>query len=214
MKISLIGMSNSGKTHWSTKLSRELERAGFVRFAADELIEKKLETVLKKLGFAGIHDMARWMGQPYEKRYQTNSQKYLALEKEAMEEILSSLQKLTKSKNIVIDTTGSVIYLGDKLMSRLKKLTAIVYLDTPESVQKQMYENYIKNPKPVIWGDSFRKLNGESDFAALSRCYPKLLAFRTKRYKKYANIVLDYFMLREKNFSAEQFVKHLPKIAT
>ena len=214
MKISLIGMSNSGKTHWSTKLSKELEEVGFVRFGCDELLETKLDKELKKLGFSGIADVAKWMGQPYDKRYKINSQKYLKAEKQAMEEILTNIESGAQNKDVVIDTTGSVIYLGDALMNRLKKSTTIVYLDTPDSVQKQMYENYIKNPKPVIWGESFTQKRGESNLEALSHCYLKLLAFHTKLYKKYADITLDYFMLRDKHFSPEKFLKYIRTIAT
>ncbi len=209
MKISLIGMSNSGKTHWSTKLLQELEKIGFVRFCCDDLIEQKLDRELKSLGYSGINDVARWMGQPYEKKYKTNSRKYLRLEKEAMEEILNFLEEQTKVKNVVIDTTGSVIYLESELIDRLKKITKIVYLDTPDSVQKQMYKNYIKNPKPVIWGNSFKKLNGESNFEALSRCYPELLKFRTKKYKKFADVAIDYYMVRRPNFSVKEFLNSI-----
>lgn len=209
MKISLIGMSNSGKTHWSTKLSQELEKIGFARFCCDDLIEQKLDKELKKQGFSGIADVARWMGQPYEKKYKENSQKYLKLEKEAMEEILKNLKNMAKEQNAVVDTTGSVIYLGDKFMERLRKATTIVYLDTPFSEQKKMYDNYIKNPKPVIWGNSFKKINGQSSFEALSSCYPKLLAFRTKRYKKFADKTLDYHLVRRPNFSVGEFLNNI-----
>lgn len=209
MKISLIGMSNSGKTHWSTKLSQELEKIGFVRFCCDESIKAKLDKEMTKLGFSGIHALAKWMGQPYEKRYKVTSYRYQQFEKEVVEEFLNKVKHMPPSQNVVIDTTGSVIYLGDTIMNRLKKLTTIVYLDTPDSVQKQMYENYIKNPKPVIWGDSFKQKRGESNLETLSRCYPKLLAFRTKRYKKFADITFDYHLVRRPNFSVEEFLNNI-----
>lgn len=206
MKISLIGISNLGKTYWS----KELEKVGFKRFGCDDLIEKKLGEELKRLGCSGLNAMAKWMGQPYEKRYQINSRKCLELEKQAVEEILSSLNNnLVNDENIVIDTTGSVIYLGGKIMASLKKSTTVVYLDTPVSIQKQMYQKYLENPKPVIWGNSFKIKKGQSPSEALEECYPKLLSFRSKRYQKYADITVDYFLLRNKNFTVEKFIKLL-----
>ena len=41
MKISIVGMSGSGKTYWSKKLESE----GFKRFCCDDLIEEKLEKI-------------------------------------------------------------------------------------------------------------------------------------------------------------------------
>lgn len=196
-------MSNSGKTYWSKKL----ERAGFRYFGCDDFIEEKLGKELKKLGYSGIDGMAKWIGQPYEERYKTNSQKYLEIEKQAVEEILSHLNNdLLNDKKIVVDTTGSVIYLGEKIMSLLKKSTAIIYLETSLSTQKQMYQNYLKEPKPVIWGKLFRRKKGQSQLEALAECYPRLLVFRSKRYKKYADITIDYSLRRSKKFTVKKFL--------
>src|ERR1039457_799049 len=109
MKISLIGMSGSGKSYWS----KQLEKKGFKRFGCDDMIEKKLHIDLNRLGLNGIHDVAKWMGYPYEKKYKTANKKYLDLEKQIMREILYFLKNEAKTdENIVIDTTGSVIYSG------------------------------------------------------------------------------------------------------
>lgn len=198
MKLSLIGMSNSGKTYWAKKL----EEKGFLRFSCDDFIGKKLQKELTAKGYSGIHDVARWMGQPYESQYKQTAAKYLSFEIETMNTILHMLKsKWTKEENIVIDTTGSVIYTSKRIMMELKKSTTIVYLHTPHCVKKEMYLSYLKNPKPVIWGESFKKRNGESDEQALIRCYPQLLSYRLKQYKKYAHIVLDYFLARESSFT-------------
>lgn len=204
MKISIIGMSNSGKTYWSKKL----EKMGFRYFGCDDFIEKKLRKELKRLGYSGINDVAKWIGQPYEERYKINSQRYLKIEKQTVEEILSHLNnELVNNKRIVIDTTGSVIYLGEKIMGLFKKFTTIINLDTPVSIREQMYQNYLKNPKPVIWGDSFKIEKGQSRSEALAMCYPKLLTFRNEKYRNYADVTANYFLLRSENFTAEKFLK-------
>lgn len=202
MIISLIGMSNSGKTYWAKKL----EAVGFLRLCCDEYIEQKLDKELKMVGYSGIHDVSRWMGQPYEKQYSQTSKKYLDFETESLNGIIRRLENGNSHKNIVIDTTGSVIYTGDKIMEDLARLSTILYLDTPLVVQQKMCELYFQNPKPVIWGDRFKKINGESHLETLKICYPSLLEFRSKRYKKYARITMDYFLLRNPDFTVNNFL--------
>lgn len=198
MKISLIGMSNSGKTYWAKKL----EKKGFLRISCDDFIEERLKHELDKFGYSRLNGISKWMGQPYESRYKENSCKYLKYEREALQQIFEYLEtEVPDSQNIVIDTTGSVIYTGEDMMKKLNRLTTIVLLDTPNLVLQEMFKSYIENPKPVIWGESFKKRNGESDEQALIRCYPQLLSYRLKQYKKYAHIVLDYFLARESSFT-------------
>lgn len=203
MKITFIGMSGAGKTFWSKKL----ELKGFKRFCCDDLIEEKLNKELKLLGYCGIADVSKWMGQPYESRHNKNSERYLHFEKEVMEYILTYLEKSKVDENIVIDTTGSVIYTGNEIPRKLKALSHIVYLHTPSLIQKQMCKEYIINPKPVIWGNAFSKKRDENDLAALQRCYPNFLEFRVKKYKETAEIILDYYLLRHKIFTEEVMLK-------
>lgn len=192
MKISLIGMSGSGKSHWS----RKFEAEGFRRFCVDDLIEEKLEKELKKLGYSGINDVARWMGQPYDIQYPQTSERYLTFEKEIMRSILSSLENHHPDENIIIDTTGSVIYTGEDVLQNLSRLTKIIYLQTPDSVIEKMYQLYIQDPKPVIWGNIFHKKPEESNLDALNRNYPVLLQSRAEQYGKIAHVTLDYHVLR------------------
>lgn len=205
MIISLIGMSNCGKTFWS----RKLEALGFKRFSCDDYIEKRLEMVLKNSGFSGISDVAKWMGQPYDKQYMETSKKYLELERESLDYILRYPNSGLRYYNIVIDTTGSIIYTGRNIMEELSQLTTIVYLDTPITVRGEMCQLYFQNPKPVIWGDSYKKTYGESAFKALKRCYPDLLEYRCKKYKEYAHITLDYFLLRKPGLTTDDFLRLL-----
>lgn len=197
MKITLIGMSNVGKTYWSKKL----EEKGFIRFSCDEYIADKL-------GHTGIEAVSEWLRQPYDAAHKDNSLKYLDLERKALEYILSRLKNL-RSEKVVIDTTGSVIYTGELLMDKLQKLTKIVYLDTPDSVQQLLHQSYLENPKPVIWGDIFHLLDDETFEEAVERCYPKLLKYRCEKYRKYAHVKLDYFLLRSNDFTVDHFIDSL-----
>lgn len=201
-------MSGSGKSYWSKKL----EAYGFKRYSCDDLIEERLKEQLKKRKCSGIQDVARWMGQPYEPQYQKNSNMYLDCEKEALNEILFAIERNPiNGKNIVIDTTGSVIYLGSKIVDKLSQYTNVVYFQVPEVVKEEMYKLYIEDPKPVVWGKSFSKKQGEENIDALKRCYPNLLMFRAKQYEKLVDIILDYFLLRDNNFDVEDFIKLLKR---
>ncbi len=207
MKITLIGMSNAGKSYWSEKLEKE---QGYDRLCCDDLIEKKLESILKKQGYSGIEEVSEWMGQPYDKQYKQNSKQYLNCEISVMKEVIKLLENNQKNnKKIVIDTTGSVIYVDRKILSKLAQISKIVHIEIPLFLKKEMIKKYIENPKPVIWGDSYKKNNGETNKEALIRCYPELLDYRSKKYGKYANVTLDYFDVMNKRFNFEKFIRRI-----
>lgn len=203
MKISLIGMSNSGKSYWS----RRLEEVGFIRLSCDDYIEEKLGNELTKLGYRGINDVSKWLGQPYNKQHAENSRIYLKFEIESLKKFIQFIKENSGNKNIVIDTTGSVIYIGNNILNELRRNSRIIYLDTPESVKEEVYKSYLGNPKPVIWGSAYKKKKGESNISALKRCYPHLLEYRTKKYKNLAHIELDYFLIKEHGFTIDDFLR-------
>jgi adenylate kinase family enzyme len=203
MKISLIGMSEVGKTLWA----KELEKKGFKRYTCDDYIEKKLAKELKPLGYSGIEDVAKWLGQPYENRYTKNSQRYLDLEAESMKEILAEVATMEDDEKVVIDTTGSIIYLDQQVIDEMKTKTKVIYLETPQSVQDEMYQLFLKFPKPLMWSDKFNMRADETIENALTRCYPELLKTRTEEYKKYADLTLDYFKTRKDNFTVDNFLE-------
>jgi len=182
MKLTLIGMSGSGKTYWSKRLAER----GFRHICCDDLIEEKLAPELARFGYSGIGDVAKWLGEPYEPQFERNQAKYLAFEKEVMQDILRWLEN--SADNLVIDTTGSVIYTGEEICSALKKYSTAIYIKVPKSIEKKMIEQYFKDPKPVLWGDMFRQISNKSD---IKKYYSKLLERRAELYKKYADIVLE-----------------------
>jgi shikimate kinase len=197
-------MSGVGKTFYSKKLEKE----GFDYFGCDEEIEKKLESELNDSSFSGVNDVGRWMGQPFDKRYKNNSKKYLSLEKEVVSEIISKIKQVGRLKtNLVIDTTGSVIYLDNDLLLSLKENSFVLYLDTPKKTREEMQKRYFEDPKPVYWGDSFQKKSSEGDIEALKRCYPLLLEEREKKYKLLADKILTYGERVDNDFCLVEFLK-------
>ena len=199
-------MSGTGKSHWSSRL----EQHGFKLFCCDELIAKKLESELSTAN-GKILSMGEWMGFPYEANYRRREAQYLRYEVDVLTEVLDYLEtdSHAANQNIIIDTTGSVIYVGEALLTRLQQLTTIVYLDTPPEVQEKMCTAYVANPPPVLWRDRFSRASGETNQQALARSYPGLLAARTQEYKKLAEVTLDYYRLRQAGFSEEDFLSEV-----
>ena len=209
MRISLIGMSGIGKSHWSSKLAKR----GFRRFGCDELIAKRLKSDLITAN-GRTRPMGEWMGFPFESGYESRQQKYLDYEIEVMTELLDWLESSSSAgdENIVVDTTGSVIYTGQSVLERLHRQTEIVYLDMPLAVQEQSRIAYRQDPAPVLWLDIFDQKPGETNEQALARCYPLLLTSRTMEYRTWADITLDYYQLREESFTTDDLLSEITRL--
>lgn len=199
--ISLIGMSNVGKSYVARALAAD-PSLGFASVCIDDLIEEKLGPFLKSEGFAGIDGVAEWMGQPYDPQYPQTQQLYLRFEEESMNGVTHPT-----GRNLVIDTTGSVIYTPQPVLGRLKSETLVVYLEATAEFRDALFRKYISNPKPVIWGDSFNIQAGESERDALERCYPLLLGFRAERYAQLADVTIPRQLLQDA--SGRQFLEEV-----
>ena len=203
MKLSFIGMSGIGKSHWSNRL----EMYGFHRYCCDEMIAERISPDLGQAEDAKAA-MGQWMGFPYESHYLTSEAEYLAYEVEIMHEILDEIDQIAADSDrpVVIDTTGSVIYTGASILTQLAALTQVIYFETPMDVQQQMCQAYMDEPAPVLWHGNFHRLPQETDEAALARSYEKLLTSRSKLYIEFADITLDYHLLRQEGFTLVDFL--------
>jgi len=208
MRISLIGMAGSGKSYWSIKLAGH----GFRRFCCDDLIAAKLGPDLIRPDGTTM-EMGEWMGFPYEHHYTKHESTYLAYETEVLIEILEYLEhhNNTPEENIVVDTTGSVIYTGEEILQTLRRYTTVIYLLTPPEAQERLLKAYISKPHPMLWRNSFSKKPGETNQEALARCYPQLLSAREQLYARYADVEIDYYRRNEKGFSVNDFLHELKR---
>lgn len=182
--ISLIGMSNVGKSYLARRLARE---AGYEHVDCDRLIAQHLFP--QAAGTAGVQDLAVWLGQPGDDRYDERSQRLLAVERDVMQELLRALENGAGApRPQVIDTSGSVIHAGADVLAALRRLTRVIYLEATPAQSAGLYARYLARPKPLVWGEAWQPQAGETAVAARERCYPLLLAMRAARYAELAHV--------------------------
>lgn len=204
IKLSLIGMSGAGKSHWAQKLAG----AGFRVIGVDDRIEKKLAPELAAGGYRGIDGVAAWMGWPDDPAYREHEKKYLECEVKSMGEALDEIQA-SGEEGIILDTTGSVVYTGEEICHRMQSLTSVVYLEASPTEEQILIARYLSDPKPVLWGDQFAQRPGESTQDAIARCYPQLIAHRKKLYERCAHRIVSLDLLWNGTLDARGFLEYL-----
>ena len=208
MKIGLIGMSGVGKSFWASRLAS----IGFFCYHCDDLIASRLQ---KDLGIPmqSVYDLGTWMGFPYEPGFEEREKQYLALEGNILSEVAETMQNLPIDQNAVVDTTGSAIYLDLNILHKLKRSALLVYLAITPEVHRQMLEDYIKRPRPLVWNHSFDRLPGETHESALRRNYPKLILYREAQYEKFADVKIEYNVHRAQGFAVTDFIAWVQNVA-
>ncbi len=204
MIITLIGMSGTGKSYWS----KRLKRIGYLRFGCDDLIT---ELIAQKIGLTDgtSFNMHEWVGYPDEKTYPVRAELYRQVEAEIMSGILDYLRKNKDEENIVIDTTGSVIYLSALLLAELKQRTKIIYLDITQEDFDAMLKHYLENPAAIIWNNFFKPFNGETRQETFARCYPKLIRSREIGYKDLQHLSIPPAFHRAKDIKESDFLEYV-----
>jgi len=201
LRIALVGMSGAGKTFWSKRIAE----AGVPAISCDDRIEERLAPRLAAGGFAGINGVAVWMGWPDSATYAERESEYLKEEIATLDEILSELER-DPQKSLVLDTTGSVIYAGNHLLMRMRKLMTVVNLAAGDDEQQLLIERYLGDPKPVLWRGAFTARPGEIPRETVARCYPHLIGARRQSYAALAHATLRVAELRELPHNAEAFL--------
>jgi len=188
--IILLGMSGIGKSYHARKLKRF---HGYKLFSIDDMIAKAL-------GEGDVHDVANYLGVPYEERYAKNSTMYLSLEEKFTREALDYASKHASEK-IVIDTTGSVVHLSNEILVRIKSFKNSIFLDIKRERIDEMIDLYLRDPKPVIWGAYATEFKEKSLYkATVSNFYPKLLYSRRRKYMSYSRKSISFEMHKKKGF--------------
>lgn len=204
LRVALVGMSGVGKTFWT----RRLAAAGWPTICCDDLIEQRLWPHLAAGGFSGINGVARWMGWPDGTTYAEREAAYLAAEIAALEQVLSGLEQ-NPGRELVLDTTGSVIYAGNHLLLRLRRLMTVVYLAASVTEQQLLIDRYLSDPKPVLWHGAFQPKPGETSRQTIARCYSPLIETRRRAYEALAHCTLALAALHDPSPSADDFLQKI-----
>lgn len=190
LRLCFVGMSNIGKSHMSQLLK---EAFNFTTYEVDEEIQRSMS-------ISDIGSSANWMGYPFEERYAANVKTYLDLESQ------KTIAAPLTNQNLALDTTGSVINLDANVHQWLQENFLVINFDCADSMLEEMSTNYFKHPKPVVWGDSFNQDANEDGLDALKRCYPQLLADRTKRYRALADVTIPGEVTRSAGVTAQRLI--------
>ena len=197
LRLALIGMSGAGKSYWTTRIAA----AGHPAISCDAEIETRLKPVLETRGYSGINGVAAWMGWPHLPAYADREAAYLSEEIAVLDEVLTGLEKKPE-RDLVLDTTGSVIYVGNHLLHRLRKQMLVVYLAASRDEQQLLIQRYLEDPKPVLWRGAFQARPAEDPKATVARCYPVLIGARRQSYEALAHCSIPVADLRESTLHA------------
>lgn len=192
LRLALIGMSGAGKSHWT----KSLAALGCPTVCCDDEIEARLASVLKAGGYSGINGVAAWMGWPDRPSYSERESQYLIEEIAVLDEVLSHLEK-EPQRDLILDTTGSVIATGNHTLHRLRRQMTVVYLAASNDEVQLLIQRYLQDPKPVLWQGAFRQRPGETPQQTVVRCYPLLIAARRQSYEALAHVTLPTLQLHE-----------------
>ncbi len=182
LRIALVGMSGAGKTFWTKRLAA----GGRPSLSCDDCIEERLRSRLAAGGHAGINGVAAWMGWPDSATYMQREADYLAEEIGVLDEVLTQLAR-DRARELILDTTGSVIYTGNNVLLRLRRHMTVVYLAASAAEQQLLIERYLTDPKPVLWRGAFQPKKGETPRETVARCYPALISARRQSYEALAH---------------------------
>jgi len=174
LRIALVGMSNIGKSHWARRIKRD---HGFVHYEVDDRIQENLS-------LSSIAKSANWMGHPYDAGYTAKAKQYLELESEMTAEASNA------EGNVIIDTTGSVIYLDEEIKNDIKKHNVVIYIKANPKNLDRLKKRFATSPKPLIWGEHFKAVEGVDNHDAMMAQYPSLLRARDEMYAKMADLTM------------------------
>jgi shikimate kinase len=192
LRLALIGMSGCGKSHWA----KNLAAMGCPTICCDDAIEERLAAVLQSGGYEGINGVAAWMGWPDSSTYAEHEAEYLRQEIATLDEVLSTLEK-DANRELVLDTSGSIICTGNHILHRLRKQMTVVYLAASQEDTQLLIDRYLRDPKPVLWQGVFQPRAGETPRDTVVRCYPLLIGARRRSYEALAHLTVPTTATRE-----------------
>ncbi len=194
MRLALVGMSGAGKTYWSQRLAE----SGYLHLCCDDLIAARLGLDSSD-SEESIAVLSEWMGFPWDDGYRDRAQQYRQHEADVLESALAWAPG-DGTERVVLDTTGSVIYLESGLLGRMRDLFVVLHLETTLEVQEEMAESFISRPTPLIWPEEYGPDLFADELDSLRSLFPRLLQERERLYSDLSHLGVPLAMRGSPDF--------------
>lgn len=190
LRLVFVGMSNTGKSRRAKMIRDTL---GFTMYSVDMAIARALN-------LKNVSEVGAWMKGPSSYWYRARERRYLVLEAEHT--FVDSLwANITHTMNFVFDTTGSVAHLPEWIRKWLSDNALVVYLTLDESDMQMMIRRFFDVPKPVVWGNLWKRTANRSIKKVTRHSYLRLLGWRSLAYRDMSNIEIPARELFDKTAS-------------
>lgn len=205
MIITFIGMAGSGKSYWAKRLEEEYS---YRLIPCDLLIEQKFFPGIEQDVSLGAKKLSSWLGLPWEAGFQEREALCLSAEETVMREVLSELEKnIASGEDIVVDTSGSVVYCSDIVWQKLRNLSTILYFESSAEHIAELFHRFQAKPRPLIWGGRYQQKEGETQDEALQRSFGELVSFRRRLYEELAELRLPFTHYHSEDFSLAMIIE-------
>ncbi len=194
LRIALVGMSNIGKSYTGIRLAKAY---GFELIEVDKIIRDIL-------GHGSMEDFAAWQGQPYSDGYRDREIESIALETRATSEAVKY-----EGGNVVLDTTGSVIYTNKDILDLLINGWFIIHISASDAAVERLKDQYFKHPKPLVWNGHYQRKSNQTPDEAILTSYPILLASRAKAYTELADTTISSDVILDTKLTIEDIFERL-----
>lgn len=201
MRLALVGMSGTGKTYWSQRLAE----SGYLHICCDDLIAARLGLDSSD-SEESIAALSAWMGFPWDDGYRDRARQYRKYEADVLESALAWVPG-DGTERVVLDTTGSLVYLGSGLLGRMRDLFIVVHLETPLEVQEEMAESFISRPTPLIWPEEYGSDLFADELDSLRSLFPRLLQERERLYSGLSHFRLPLATRRSPDFGPVEIIE-------
>ena len=201
MRLALVGMSGAGKTHWSQRLAE----SGYLHVCCDDLIAARLGLDSSD-SEESIAVLSEWMGFPWHEGYRDRARQYRQHEADVLESALAWVPGDGRER-VVLDTTGSMVYLGSELLGRMRDLFIVLHLETPLDLQEEMAESFISRPTPLIWPEEYGSDLFADELGSLRSLFPRLLQERESLYSDLSHARVPLAMRRSPEFGPPEILE-------
>jgi hypothetical protein len=124
-----------------------------------------------------------------------------------MSNLLNKASNEAKNKDVVLDCSGSVIYIDPKLLESMQSVSTVIYLEASKNYINAMCEQYVANPKALIWDESFQPNDHEGAHETIRRCFKTLIDNRQRKYLSLSDYKIEFETARSGSFSFPEFVR-------